>query len=94
MLSEFSIFIFLVIFLIIGHNITTATIITIIDIICFYQLPFMNILNIFDNNILNFILTIVLTLLVLFIMSYLLDYVITEVMLKKYFKKTNRKQGD
>ena len=76
---------------------------TLIDLICFYKVPTMNILTIFDNNIWNLVATFCFSLLVLLVCSYLIDYLITEFTLRRLRKKNkkskaknkkNKKQGD
>ena len=76
---------------------------TLIDVICFYKVPTMNILTIFDNNIWNLVATFCFSLLVLLVCSYLIDYLITEFTLRRLRKKNkkskaknkkNKKQGD
>lgn len=59
---------------------------TLIDVYCFYNLSFMNILNVFDNSVWNLIATITLTLVILLFLSYLIDYLITESIVRKYQK--------
>lgn len=63
-----------------------SMILTLIDVYCFYNLSFMNILNIFDNSVWNLIATIAITLMILLLLSYLIDYLITESMVRKYQK--------
>ena len=63
---------------------------TLIDVYCFYNLSFMNILNVFDNSVWNLITTVALTLVVLLMLSYIIDYLITESIVRKYQRKLKK----
>ena len=72
---------------------------TALDVICFYHTTFLDILNIFDNNIWNLIATLCLTLLILLIGTFFLDMILTESIIsfkKRHIRKQKekKKQGD
>ena len=71
---------------------------TILDVICFYNTTYLDVLTIFDNNIINLVVTIVLTLIFLLISSFIIDMILTEAVIsfkkRRIRKQKVKKQGD